>query len=96
MKLRFARSAETDLEAIADWIAKDNPARALTFVTELRDACQSIADYPEGWPLVPRFEDRGVRRKIHADYLIFYVIEGASVIVIHVLHGARDYGDLLT
>ena len=36
MRLNFTPMAEQDLEAIADYIAADNPGRALSFVRELR------------------------------------------------------------
>jgi toxin ParE1/3/4 len=93
MKLRFALSAEADLESIADWIARDNPARALSFVQELRAASLNILDYPEAWPLVPRYES--IRRKVYGNYLIFYIADETMVTVVHILHGARDFGDLL-
>ncbi|MCF9028535.1 type II toxin-antitoxin system RelE/ParE family toxin, partial [Acinetobacter nectaris] len=35
MKVIFTKHAENDLEQIADFIAKDNPIRALTFVREI-------------------------------------------------------------
>lgn len=95
MKLRFAQSAEADLDAIADWIAKDNPARAFLFILELKDACLPLADFPQGWPLVPRYEATGVRRKVHGNYLIFCVAAGDAVTVLHILQGARDYEDIL-
>jgi plasmid stabilization system protein ParE len=34
--VRISAEAERDLEDIADYIAKDNPVRAMTFVQELR------------------------------------------------------------
>ncbi|MGQ0485503.1 MAG: type II toxin-antitoxin system RelE/ParE family toxin [Hyphomicrobiales bacterium] len=95
MILILTAAATADLEAIGDWIAKENPARALTFVRELRDACQRLLDSPSGYPLVPRFERFGVRRKVHGDYLIFYRPLPGRVEVIHILHGARDYESLL-
>lgn len=42
MRLAFTPLAEQDLEAIADYIAADNPTRALSFVRELRAQCQRI------------------------------------------------------
>jgi toxin ParE1/3/4 len=95
VRLRFTQSAEADLEAIADWIAKDNPQRAHSFVYELRQSCYIIADAPEAWPLVERYRAQGVRRKLHGNYLIFYVWDESFTTVIHILHGARDYEDLL-
>lgn len=38
MRLEFSRFIETDLEAIADFIAADNPSRAVTFIRQIRDA----------------------------------------------------------
>ena len=61
MIVRIAREAEADLEAIGDWIAEDSPLRAATFVAELREACMTLAQVPEGYALVPRYEHSGVR-----------------------------------
>ena len=36
----FSVKAEHDLEQIGDYIAEDNPHRALLFVRELRDQCR--------------------------------------------------------
>jgi plasmid stabilization system protein ParE len=55
--------AEVDLERIGDHIAADNPLRAVTFVRELREKCEALADAPRGYPLVPRHEHVGVRRR---------------------------------
>ena len=35
MKVIFTKQAESDLEQIADFIALDNPIRALSFIKEL-------------------------------------------------------------
>ena len=65
-------------------------------MSELRDSCLGLAQFPERFPLVPRYERHGVRHRVHGNYLIFYRIEDAGVVVIHVLHGARDYAELLS
>ncbi|HEX8263011.1 MAG TPA: type II toxin-antitoxin system RelE/ParE family toxin [Allosphingosinicella sp.] len=95
MKVRLADEAEVDLEAIGDEIAKDNPARAASFIHELRERCLGLARYPKRFPLVPRYERRGVRHCVHGNYLIFYRVDVEAVIVIHVLHGAMDYSRIL-
>lgn len=46
-------------------------------------------------PLVPRYEHHGIRRRPQASYLIFYRIEDDRVVIIRILHGARDYEALL-
>src|SRR5258708_6120114 len=88
-------AAEADLEAIGDWVAQDTPQRALTFVGELRQRCESLSQMPFGYSVVPRYEHLGIRRRVSRDYLIFYRISGDTVEVLHVLHGARDYEPIL-
>jgi toxin ParE1/3/4 len=92
----FSHAAEADLEAIADWITADNPDRALSFLRELRQCCQSLASAPRRYPLVPRYRSAGIRRRAHRDYLVFYQISPNAVEILHVLHGARDYEPILS
>ena len=95
MIVRLTAAAENDLEQIADYIARDNPKRALSFVLALRDKCLSLADAPYGFPLVTQYERHGIRRRIYGNSLIFYRVDGDHVSVIHILHGARDVAALL-
>ena len=98
MIVRLSPGAEADLETIGDTIARDNPHRAVTFVAELRDKCNSLADMPLGYPLVPRYEHRGVRHRVHGNYQIFYRTAGKPierVDILHIIHGARNYAVLL-
>lgn len=97
MLVRLLPDAEADLEAIGDYIARDNPMRAMTFIAELRDKCSSLADTPQGFPLVPRYEHYGVRHRVHGRYQIFYRPVGDPVVridILHIIHGARDYASL--
>lgn len=95
MIVYLSAEAEQDLERIADYIALDNPARAVSFLQELRRKCLALADMPERFPLVPRYEASGVRRRGHGNYLIFYRVEPEKVVIVHVLHGAQDYSAIL-
>ena len=63
MRLAFTSEAEQGLETIADYIASDNPVRALSFVHELRAKCQRITFNPSGYRLRPELGGRaGVPR----------------------------------
>lgn len=95
MIVEISAEAEADLEAIGDYIARDNPARAISFVRELGRSCMELAEFPEAWPIVPRYEAEGIRRRVHGRYLIFYRIQGESVSVLHVLNGAMDFEAVL-
>lgn len=91
----FTDEAERDIERIMDYIAADNPGRALTFARELIDRCELIADMPQSFPLVPRYREMGIRRRPYRGYLIFYTIEEDTIHIIHVLNGAQDYEAIL-
>lgn len=95
MILEFSDEAEQDLEQIADYIARDNPRRALSFILELRTRCEELLDTPNGFAIVPRYEQYGIRRRVHGNYLIFYRVETAKVVIVHILHGATDYSAIL-
>jgi toxin ParE1/3/4 len=53
VRLELSRFIEDDLEEIVDWIAEDNPRRAVTFIQEIRDAFRRIGDRPELYQLRP-------------------------------------------
>ena len=75
MKVVFTQSAKIDLEQIGDYIARDNPKRALSFVQELRSAALTLAGTPRALPVVPRYEGYAIRRRPFGNYLIFYRAE---------------------
>jgi len=81
--------------AIGDYIGRDNAARALSFIQELTDRCASLADMPLAYPILERYEAKGIRRCVHGNYQIFYRVDGDRLYVVRVLHGARDYDALL-
>lgn len=49
MGLTISPAAIYDIESIGDHIAQDNPARALSFISELYNQCQRIGDSPEAY-----------------------------------------------
>ena len=95
MIVELTAAAEADLEAIGDYIAQDNPVRALSFVRELSRSCLELTDMPEAWPIVPRYEHHGVRRRVHGRYLIFYRVSDGRITILHVLNGAMDVEAIL-
>jgi toxin ParE1/3/4 len=87
--------AESDLDQITTYIAEQSIEIAFNFVQELREKCESLADAPRGYPLVPRHEHLGIRRRLFGNYLIFYRVGTSAIEAVDVLHGARDYERLL-
>lgn len=96
IRLAYTPAARDDLREIGDYIAQDNPARALSFVRELREHCQRIA----GNPRIHRVREEfgpGVRGTTHGAYLILYTHrDDGQVVIERVIHGARDLDRLGT
>ena len=95
MRLVFSGKARADLKAIVQRIKGDNPARALSFVAELETRCGTLVKSPEAYAILPRYAERGIRRVVHGNYLIFYRVEADQVVVLRVLHGSMDLEPLL-
>lgn len=94
MRLRFSPCAEADLEEIGDYIARDNPERAVTFIEEIEAHCNRIAENPTAFP---KREDiaPGLLMAVHRRYLIFYRIVEKTVRIERVIHGARNLTDIV-
>lgn len=89
VKLIFAPRVGDDLRGIGDWIARDNPERALTFVLELIAACHTISDFPRAYPAFPLLGPNA-RRYNHRAYAILDNVIGDVVTILAIVHGARD------
>jgi addiction module RelE/StbE family toxin len=95
VKVRITRQAQADLEEIAEWIGRDNPDRAISFIDELLVRCRSLAEHADRFPVYRELRGITVRKMSHRDYVILYVRLGDRVEVAHIVHGARDLEALL-
>lgn len=89
MGLRFTPLAVSDLEEIGDYIARDNPDRAHSFIAEMRSQCEKIARNPLGYRARPELAE-GLRSCAFRHYVILFQVEGADVLIVRMLHGAVD------
>ena len=91
-KVRITAEAEEDLRSIGDYIlAQHAPQAARRFVQSLRRRIAALKSFPEGYGLAPEAQAAGVelRQVIHGMYRILYTVEGASVTIHAIRHGAR-------
>jgi plasmid stabilization system protein ParE len=88
LKVVLTRRAQAELRQIGRWIARDNPRRGKTYVEELLVTCRSLSQFPEQWAVVSE-RPEPVRRAIHGNYLIFYVLRPWRVLVTAITHGSR-------
>lgn len=86
---RLSPEALADLREIGDWIARGSPARAVSFIAELRGRFGRLA----GMPLTGRSREEmgaGIRSVPYGAYVIFYRPTGSGIDVVRVVHGRRD------
>lgn len=93
MRCKLSRLADSDLEEIADYIARDNPRRALSFVRELRDRCKKIASFPNAARLRPELGE-GIRTVAYGRYVICYTVQPGEVRIERIVQGGRNLPDL--
>ena len=85
----ITEEAESNLEAIGDYIALDNPEKAKETVDRILSHIEALADFPRRYRVR---EDLGRDRRmlIVGNYLVVYRIEGDTVYVQRVCEGSRD------
>ena len=85
--------AREDLRAIVRYIAQDNPARAKSFVQELRNKTEPLAEHPKlgkhGRPSLPDWFRELV---VHPNYIVFYRVlyESRTVEILRVKHASQQ------
>ena len=78
-----------DLEAAADYIARDSEFYAAAFVHEAREAASSLADFAERGQPVPEFADESIRELLVKPYRLVYKITDEHVFIVAFIHGSQ-------
>jgi len=87
----WTQSAWNDLEAVADYISKDSPRYAASFVREIRDASRSLNTLAFRGRVVPEFDDdTHVRELFIKSYRLLYQVSAREIYILGLIHGARD------
>ena len=82
---RAASSNPWIFRQIAEYIANDNPDRALSFLDELLQVCRRIPDLPSQGREPPELRHlgrTGIREVIHGNYRIVYQVKDKVLLVI--------------
>lgn len=83
--------AEQDLDELFRFVALDNPAAARKFVDGLRRRVKTLGSMPKRCPRAPEdgLDGLEIRHFIHGRYRIIFAIDGKTVVILQVRHGAR-------
>ena len=91
MKYRISRRADADVRAICDRIAEDNPDAADRLDERIHTAIQTLARFPGMGHSRADVADPRYLFWAVGNYVIAYRTEGKELLVVRVLHGARDF-----
>lgn len=95
--VRILPAAEDDLTEIVLYIAADRPSAAERLASQIEERLTLLSERPliGRKPRDPDLARSGYRFLAIGACLIFYIVEGNTVYVHRILHGARDYRRLL-
>jgi addiction module RelE/StbE family toxin len=87
----WSDTALADLDAIADYIAIENPLAAAAFVQRVLDHVEQLRRHPKIGPKVPELRRSRYRQLSEPPCRIFYRVDGRQVIVVHVMRAERQF-----
>jgi toxin ParE1/3/4 len=91
----FTFEAESDVAQITQHIAQDNLNAATAWITELQSLCALLATHPAIGENLRSRRFGMVRRHAFGNYVIYYRPADEGVLVLRVIHGAREQRKLI-
>lgn len=95
MRFALTPDARVDLLDIGEHIGRDNPDRAVTFVNELLERSEQVAELPQVYRLRPEWGE-SVRSARHGNYLILFETGDEGVTILRYLHSRRNITRILS
>ena len=88
-RLIWTEPAIADLEAIADYIAVDNPAAASRLVHRVFESVQRLERFPSSGKRPPEMPQSCYREIVVTPCRIFYRVEDDAVLLLYVMRAER-------
>jgi len=82
-------AAEADLAEIWAYVAADSESAATHLLDKIKATCARLLDFPSSGVSRDRLA-RGLRVVFQGNYAIYYTIAEIEIIIVRVLHSARD------
>jgi toxin ParE1/3/4 len=88
-RLFWTEPALADLEAIADYIALDNPAAASGLVQRVFESVERLERFPSSGKRPPEMPRTSYREIVVTPCRVFYRLEGDDVFLLYVMRAER-------
>lgn len=85
----WTEPALSDLDAIADYIALDDPEAARALVQRVFHHVEQLAEHPESGPKPPELKGWRYRQIIEPPCRVFYRVDGERVYILHVMRSEQ-------
>lgn len=85
----WTEPALADLDAIADYIALENPAAAAELVKRIFGHVGQLADHPDSGSRPPELKRSRYRQIVESPCRVFYRHDGHKVFILHVMRAER-------
>lgn len=89
-KIHWSKTAQQNLEEIADYIAQDSPFYAINFVEKILLAIENLGDFPKIGRMVLGFKKENIRELIFHNYRIVYKVEKECIYIVSLCYGSID------
>ena len=88
-EIRWTLQALDDVEAIANYIARDSTHYAQMFVVKTFEAVWQIEKSPESGRIVPEINQKNIREILLGNYRIIYRLKDDFIEILTVYHSSR-------
>lgn len=85
----WTEPALNDLDAIADYIALDDPQAARGLVQRVFQHVEQLAEHPESGSRPPEMRRSRYRQIVETPCRVFYRYTGERVVILYVIRGER-------
>lgn len=85
----WTEPALSDLDAVADYIALENPSAAAQLVQRVFRHVEQLKQFPESGSKPAEFKKSRYRQIVEPPCRVFYRHDGERVIVVHVMRSER-------
>ena len=89
-RISYALEAEEDLVGIVEFIARDKPDAARSWLSKIRETCETLASHPQMGESRPDFGISGCRSFSVGQYVVFFRPTDDGIEVARIIHGSRD------
>ena len=94
-KLIWSPQAIEDIQAIAEYIARDSTVYAESTVERIFQAPERLIQLPKLGRVVPENNDESIRELFVFQYRIIYEILASEIHILTVVHGKRIIEDMI-